>query len=257
MPNFKTENDIWTTLKKFTGNVPLSTIMREQFSMPLNVDANQRFSLPYEMDNLINAVKPYVPKIFERAKVERQNYLKYIQQNFDLNGAEVIVFDLMTNGTIPIGVQNLLDNRVDVVAFSSNIHDVSFKSDKIWSLLPYSESFSEKGAFLSFFHMWECVLTAPTGQLECFDNQGQPIFRDDTKPTKLSSLHEVWRGIYDYIKENYEFLTKYQNKIATDMADNIFGELTRSGHLLLNDNLKDIFIFEDNFRGGGKIALGC
>ena len=54
----------------------------------------------------------------------------------------------------------------------------------------------------------------------------------------------------------YKFLTKYSNQIAASMADNIFGELTRSGHLLLNERLKDIFIFEDNFRGGGKIALG-
>lgn len=256
MPNFKTENDIWTTLKKFTGTVPLSTVMREQFSIHLGDEGNKKFSLPYEMDNLIDAVKPYVPKILERAKIERQNYLKYIQQNFNLDDAEVIVFDLMTNGTIPLGVQNLLDRRVDVLAFSANINDAAFKSDKIYSLLPYSENFSAKGAFLSFFHMWECVLTAPTGQLECFDEHGQPIFRDDTKPATLSSLQEVWRGIYGYIAENYEFLTKYQNQMAASMADNIFGELTRSGHLLLNERLKDIFIFQDNFRGGGKIALG-
>ena len=97
--------------------------------------------------------------------------------------------------------------------------------------------------------MWECVLTAPTGQLEYFDEQGEPVFREDTKPAQLSLLQEVWLGIYRYVKDNYNFLSDHNSEqTATDIADNIFGELTNKGHLILSDAMKNIFVFEDNFR---------
>ena len=100
-------------------------------------------------------------------------------------------------------------------------------------------------------------MTSRDGQFIHIDDQGCPVFADNLNTIRLAALEELWEGIIEYVVEYFDMInvsSKAEYQSLLGMADNIFSELV-SGHIILNEQQKQIFVNDAYYTGGSRLNL--
>lgn len=258
LPTLLSEDDVFSSLNGLTGKISVRKIMDERFS--LKIDDDQILELPVQYPLLCNIVKTYTGDILRLANKERINYLRYINGQFDLVNKNIVLFDSMSSGTIPVNLQKLLQRNITLLTMcyfnQGKSADINIKTMLDYNSLIMDDN--HPGHFMArYFMLIESIMTSRDGQFIHIDDQGCPVFADNLNTIRLAALEELWEGIIEYVIEYFDMInvsSKAEYQSLLGMADNIFSELV-SGHIILNEQQKQIFVNDAYYTGGSRLNL--
>lgn len=209
VPNIQNTKDIRNIL-----NSNYSGTIRELMFYKLGVIANNKLenitiNLPQDSNLVMRKIKQYIPEILENAKKEKENYMKYIEQNIpDYKNKNLSVVDLGYSGTIQFELTKLLKQKVSGYYFvvSNNLKPIS-QGCKVYSCfneVKYDDSFN-KNPISKYSLLLESFLTAPQGQLINFDENAIPNYLlENNKESSMKKLSKIYKGIIELFDDLYK-----------------------------------------------------
>lgn len=220
--------------------------------------------------NILKWIQPYKEMIMQEAKAERENYLKYLEADGDMQ-KEISygTVDLGYYGTNQYYLQRLTDIKTKGYCFYACIsEDNVLISDIIMSgCFQYGNDYTAEKSLARKKNMYiETFLTAPYGMIRYIDNHGNMVCEPDGKSQRNFDIKENVNGgaidfIRDYINIYKSILVADSNEYIKQMQDRtesiediIFYNMLNGMCNVSKDILKG-FYFDNDFVGGKEIEL--
>lgn len=220
--------------------------------------------------NILKWIQPYKEMIMQEAKAERENYLKYLEADGDMQ-KEISygTVDLGYYGTNQYYLQRLTDIKTKGYCFYACLsEDNVLISDIIMSgCFQYGNDYTAEKSLARKKNMYiETFLTAPYGMIRYIDNQGNMVCEPDGKSQRNFDIKENVNGgaidfIRDYINIYKSILVADSNEYIKQMQDRtesiediIFYNMLNGMCNVSKDILKG-FYFDNDFVGGKEIEL--
>lgn len=155
--------------------------------------------------------------ILLRSEMQRENYKKYIEK-LDLNDGSLGMFDFVAKGTTQMYLGKLFSQHIKGFYFLQL--EPEFMADKGLDIEPfYTDDEKNTSAMFDNYYILETMLTSPCSQLEEFDENGDPVFADETRSEKdLEVFEQVQAGITKYFEE-YMQLVPEEARIGNKKLD--------------------------------------
>ena len=156
-------------------------------------------------------------EILLKAGIQRENYKKYIKK-LDIHDAEIGMFDFVAKGTTQMYLQKLFPQHIKGFYFLQL--EPEFMADKGLDIEPfYPDEEKNKSAIFDNYYILETMLTSPYSQMEEFDENGNPVFADETRSEKdIKVFERAQAGITDYFEE-YMRLVPESARIENKLLD--------------------------------------
>lgn len=156
-------------------------------------------------------------EILLKAGIQRVNYKKYIEK-LDIKDAKIGMFDFVAKGTTQMYLQKLFRHHMKGFYFLQL--EPEFMADKGLDIEPfYSDEERNVSAIFDNYYILETMLTSPYSQMEEFDENGDPVFADETRSEKdIKVFERAQAGITDYFEE-YMRLTPESARIENKMLN--------------------------------------
>lgn len=138
--------------------------------------------------------------ILIKSGIQRGNYKKYIEK-LDLNDCGIGLFDFVAKGTTQMYLGKLFSQHIKGFYFLQL--EPEFMADKGLDIEPfYTDEEKNTSAIFENYYILETMLTSPYSQMEEFDENGDPIFADETRSEKdLGVFERAQDGITEYFEE--------------------------------------------------------
>lgn len=135
-----------------------------------------------------------------RSKIIRDNYLKYID-GLGMEDKTVSMFDFVAKGTSQLYLQRLFSQHIKGYYFLQL--EPEFMADKGLDIEPfYSDEEKNTSAIFDNYYILETILTSPDPQLLEFDQDGNPIYADETRSNQdITTVERVQKGIIEYFED--------------------------------------------------------
>lgn len=220
----------------------------EDFYISNKEDLNRAYKLLQTHINTIN----------KHTNQEYKSYQEYLKRIKFYDTTEVVVVDLGYSGTIQnylhkftnqiiVGEYLVTTNRVkDIESPESNYH--GYFVDKV------DFEHNTSNPIYKYSLLLEAYLTSNDGQLVCFSEKNQPIYKQ--KNNNITKQEKITDGIMDYLKE--------MTLLDVDFLDSNDEELKRVStflfdffvsHRLIDDELSSLFYLEDDFTGNKSLDI--
>ena len=153
----------------------------------------------------------YEKQILQKAEIQRQNYGRYLAQ-LDLQEGTIAFFDFVAKGTTQMFVQRLTKQPIKGLYFLQL--EPEFMKDKCLDIEPfYSKEETEQSAIFDLYYILETILTAPHPQVLEFDENGEPVYAEETRSRQeFCCFEEMQQGILDYFEDYLTLLPKEWNQ---------------------------------------------
>ena len=141
-----------------------------------------------------------IQAILESSAVQRENYMKYIDK-LRLGNGRIGMFDFVAKGTTQMYLQKLFGQQIKGFYFLQL--EPEFMADKGLDIEPfYSEDEKDNSAIFDNYYILETVLTSPSPQIIEFDENGDPVFADETRSdSDIRVFEKMQAGIKRYFEE--------------------------------------------------------
>lgn len=145
-----------------------------------------------------NGLLKYKKSILSTAQVKRQNNRKYIE-SLSLDDKPIALFDFVAKGTSQMYIQKLIPNDIYGVYFLQL--EPEFMKNKGLKITPfYTEAERDKSAIFDNYYILETLLTSPEASVDEFDNDGQPVYAEETRSKKdIACIMRAQNGIIEYV----------------------------------------------------------
>lgn len=139
-------------------------------------------------------------EILLKSEIQRGNYKKYIQK-LDMSDSGIGMFDFVAKGTTQMYLQKLFPQHIKGFYFLQL--EPEFMADKGLDIEPfYSDEEKNTSAIFDNYYILETMLTSPYSQMEEFDENGDPVFADETRSgTDIKVFEQAQAGIRKYFEE--------------------------------------------------------
>lgn len=139
-------------------------------------------------------------EILFKSEIQRGNYKKYIGK-LNLNDGRLGMFDFVAKGTTQMYLGKLFSQHIKGFYFLQL--EPEFMADKGLDIEPfYSDEEKNASAIFDNYYILETMLTSPYSQMEEFDENGEPVFADETRSEKdLGVFERAQEGITEYFEE--------------------------------------------------------
>lgn len=144
-------------------------------------------------------------EILIKSAVQRGNYKRYIQKLGIQNG-NLAMFDFVAKGTMQMYLRKLFPQHVKGFYFLQL--EPEFMADKGLDIQPfYSDREKDTSMIFGNYYILETILTSPYPQTEEFDEEGNPVFADETRSRKdIWCFERAQEGILEYFKDYMKIL---------------------------------------------------
>lgn len=218
---------------KFSGT--LEKNLKERFGMEAD-DIPEEDILSHE-----NGLMRYRDAILKKARVERENYKKYIAGFHDKKGS-IAFFDFVAKGTTQMFIQRMIDNPMKGFYFLQlEPENMEGKGVDVCSF----GNESLKDAVFEDYYILETILTSPHPSVIGFDGKGRPVYALETRHNSdICCLERVQEGILDYFRMYLELCPMAERRINREL-DSVFLGLIHKIRIIDEDFMK--LIVEDPF----------
>lgn len=184
-------------------------------------------------------------EILRKSGMQRENYKKYIEK-LDIDEGAIGMFDFVAKGTTQMYLQKLFAQHIKGFYFLQL--EPEFMADKGLDIEPfYSDEEKNSSAIFDNYYILETILTAPSPQLEEFNESGEPVFAKETRSkTDIEVFEKAQKGIIEYF-EKYIELVPEAARIENKTLDEKILALVNKVHIEDEDFLK--LKVEDPFFG--------
>ena len=220
--------------------------------------------------NILKWIQLYKEMIMQEAKAERENYLKYLETDGDMQkNISYGTVDLGYYGTNQYYLQRLTDIKAKGYCFYTCLsEDNVFINDIFMSgCFQYGNDYAAEKSLARKKNMYiETFLTAPYGMIKYIDNQGNMVCEPDGKSQRNFDIKEnVNCGAIDFIRDyiniyksilvadSNEYIKQMQDRTES-IEDIIFYNMLNGMCNVSKDILKG-FYFDNDFVGGKEIEL--
>ena len=220
--------------------------------------------------NILKWIQPYKEMIMQEAKAERENYLKYLETDGDMQ-KEICygIVDLGYYGTNQYYLQRLTDIKAKGYCFYACLSENNVFINDIFMIgcFQYGNDYVAEKSLARKKNMYiETFLTAPYGMIRYIDNQGNMVCEPDGKSQRNFDIKENVNGgaidfIRDYINIYKSILVADSNEYIKQMQDRtesiediIFYNMLNGMCNVSKDILKG-FYFDNDFVGGKEIVV--
>ena len=157
-------------------------------------------------------------EILLKSEIQRGNYKKYIQK-LDMCDNSIAMFDFVAKGTTQMYLQKLFSQHIKGFYFLQL--EPEFMSDKGLDIEPfYSDEEKNSSAIFDNYYILETMLTSPYSQMEEFDENGEPVFAEETRSgTDIKVFEQAQAGIRKYFEEYISLVpqcARYENKMLDE-----------------------------------------
>lgn len=220
--------------------------------------------------NILKWIQPYKEMIMQEAKAERENYLKYLETDGDMQ-KEICygTVDLGYYGTNQYYLQRLTDIKAKGYCFYACLSENNVFINDIFMIgcFQYGNDYVAEKSLARKKNMYiETFLTAPYGMIRYIDNQGNMVCEPDGKSQRNFDIKEnVNGGAIDFIRDfiniyksilvadSNEYIKQMQDRTES-IEDIIFYNMLNGMCNVSKDILKG-FYFDNDFVGGKEIEL--
>ena len=220
--------------------------------------------------NILKWIQPYKEMIMQEAKAERENYLKYLETDGDMQ-KEICygTVDLGYYGTNQYYLQRLTDIKAKGYCFYACLSENNVFINDIFMIgcFQYGNDYAAEKSLARKKNMYiETFLTAPYGMIRYIDNKGNMVCEPDGKSQRNFDIKENVNGgaidfIRDYINIYKSILVADSNEYIKQMQDRtesiediIFYNMLNGMCNVSKDILRG-FYFDNDFVGGKEIEL--
>lgn len=231
---------------------------------------NRQINAVGDSKDILEWIQPYKDEIIKKAKRERENYLRYLKTDGDMQKG-------LTYGTVDLGyyginqyyLQRLTGIKTKGYCFYACLgKDNVYISDiSMTGCFQYGDDYTAEKSIVRKKNMYiETFITAPHGMISYIDNQGKMICKPDGKSQEYFDIKEkVNCGAVDFIvnyiniyKAVLAVNSKEHKKLMQDrresLEDNLFCNVLNGICNVSNDILEG-FYFDNDFVGGKEIKL--
>lgn len=144
-------------------------------------------------------------EILRKSGMQRENYKKYIEK-LDIDEGAIGMFDFVAKGTTQMYLQKLFAQHIKGFYFLQL--EPEFMADKGLDIEPfYSDEEKNSSAIFDNYYILETILTAPSSQLEEFNESGEPVFAKETRSkTDIEVFEKAQKGIIEYFEKYIELV---------------------------------------------------
>lgn len=231
---------------------------------------NRQINAVGDSKDILEWIQPYKDEIIKKAKRERENYLRYLKTDGDMQkGLTYGTVDLGYYGTNQYYLQRLTGIKTKGYCFYACLgKDNVYISDiSMTGCFQYGDDYTAEKSIVRKKNMYiETFITAPHGMISYIDNQGKMICKPDGKSQEYFDIKEkVNCGAVDFIvnyiniyKAVLAVNSKEHKKLMQDrresLEDNLFCNVLNGICNVSNDILEG-FYFDYDFVGGKEIKL--
>lgn len=231
---------------------------------------NRQINAVGDSKDILEWIQPYKDEIIKKAKRERENYLRYLKTDGDMQkGLTYGTVDLGYYGTNQYYLQRLTGIKTKGYCFYACLgKDNVYISDiSMTGCFQYGDDYTAEKSIVRKKNMYiETFITAPHGMISYIDNQGKMICKPDGKSQEYFDIKEkVNCGAVDFIvnyiniyKAVLAVNSKEHKKLMQDrresLKDNLFCNVLNGICNVSNDILEG-FYFDNDFVGGKEIKL--
>ena len=238
-------------LEKILDNDYQGTI-KDYFSQILDIDYNGEnfdIKLPDQKEKILPIIKNYSKVILPKYKIEKENYLNYIQKTVgEIKNNKVSIVDLGYSGTIQKQLSEIKDELIGYyLVNSSKVKKYSEKS-QLNFLFNINDN-KEYEKIYNYSLILEYFLTAPHGQLIRFTkvkNKVEPVFNNETiSQNKQETINKINISVKNCIDDFAKLSSIYKIKTSKNLICRLYTCMIESG--IITRNVKDQFMFMDAF----------
>lgn len=231
---------------------------------------NRQINVVGDSKDILEWIQLYKDEIIKKAKRERENYLRYLKTDGDMQkGLTYGTVDLGYYGTNQYYLQRLTGIKTKGYCFYACLgKDNVYISDiSMTSCFQYGDDYTAEKSIVRKKNMYiETFITAPHGMISYIDNQGKMICKPDGKSQEYFDIKEkVNCGAVDFIVNYINIYkvvlavnSKEHKKLMQDrresLEDNLFYNILNGICNVSNDILEG-FYFDNDFVGGKEIKL--
>ena len=174
---------------EYVGGMKFSGTLREQIW--------KRFGVSIVDEKKGGALLDYSEEILACAAMNRENYKHYIK-GMEIREGDIAFFDFVAKGTSQMYLSRLLENHLKGLYFL-RLEEESM-CDKGLDILPfYQKEEMENSAIFENYYILETMLTSPEPSVQGFDEQGTPVYAEETRNEKdIQCFQSAQEGIFDY-----------------------------------------------------------
>ncbi len=183
--------------------------------------------------------------ILDNAKVERNNYLNYLQSlnlgSFD----RIYLFDLYTKGTGRAALSKIMNRPIDLICYGVKDYPNAFIStmEGVYSMITEDQSWSFSW-FERCYQLFEIIYSSLEGQLRCFDEAGRPLFVENSK-YNAQTIKEAQTGVLEYIQDLEQLDGKwYERETRPEWLDSTIRLLASAK---VSEHIRHGFMYYDSF----------
>lgn len=192
----------------------------------------------------VEAILKYKDAIIERASVNRENYLKYID-TLGLDRKKVAFFDFVSTGTCQASLEKIMNQKMCGYYFIRVDGDTPEKRLlNVTSFYDDEEVRKEGGIYQDYFVL-ENILTSPMPTLKGFDGEGKPQYAREVRAEEdISFIMAVQDGIVEYFKQYMDVIQSVKLEGSKKCAENL---LSLIHSIPIANDIFQQLIWDDNF----------
>lgn len=247
--NIKTKDDILKILStNYDGS--LKNLFYNRLGIYLKDEEDIEIKCPQQLNICEKYVDKYFLDILNNSNLEKDNYLKYINDNFkDYQNKKILAVDLGYSGTVQYELSKLLNKKIDGAYFivSDNIKPLSLgcKVFSCFNDIIYDDSFLNN-PLGKYSLILESFLTSPEGQLLSFDKNGLPNYLfESNKEKTIQLLDSIYLGIKSFIEDYFKINNKNIEDINlnNELILHIYNEFMKNANF--SEEMHKVFKVED------------
>ncbi len=230
-----------------------SDLLSERFGISIkrgDKNSNKFIDTRNNLDDVNKFISEYKADIISNARIERENYLNYLNKICPSKREKIAMVDQGFNATVQFNIQKIMKRKFIGLYLCAKKENNPYNIKTIEGFYNYGTSF-----FCKKTYFFESVFTSPEGSHIRFDSYKKLLF--DKKKNNQKKFHykkNIFNGILEFANDMLDIMPRIED-IETDseMPDNIFGLLGTSD-LIISNNIKKTFFLDNQFvRSNDKI----
>lgn len=245
--SFEKDEDI-NKILEFPYNGIFSEFLYDRFNIEATEDdihADKAVNIPQDIEMVRTWIQPYMEKILERIKNERDNYLNYLSR-IDITENDGVI-DLWYYGKNQYYLSKAIQKGLTGFYFAANLDKNNFCTENN-ALIPCfqkRDDFTGADCNLKKADMWvESFLTAPYGMIKSLDSDGNFECAEDGMNQKLFYQREIMNQNACEFMDDYLTLADTDTVLSPFIVDGFFGEYVK-GKITIADTMKGYFFFDN------------
>ena len=191
----------------------------------------------------------YKERIFERARVERTNYQKYLDELNLWQYRKAALIDTTAAGTVQTNLQHFMELPIKGYYFLKRISEVKENNEiNFKSYYPQRQLYEIRENVFADFLFMELALSSEDATLICFDQNGKPKYAHENKGKEEKAvLRCIQGGVLRYFEDICNIHLHWNEmELDRDFADEILGTMNWNNLIINDDKIKNL-VLDDYF----------